>query len=673
MPNKLIHEQSLYLLQHAHNPVDWYPWGDEAFDKAKAENKPVLVSIGYAACHWCHVMERESFEDTHVAAYMNEHFINIKVDREEYPDVDHLYMDALQAISGSGGWPLNVFVTPERIPFYGGTYFPPLPAYQRPSWLQLLHQIIQIWQEQPKEIEAQTTQMLQFLKNAAAYTFQPGHNQWTIEVNNTIKTQLLKQADTVYGGFGNAPKFPQTKAIQYLLEHYSYTQDEASLQQALLSLDRMASGGIYDQLGGGFARYSTDTYWLAPHFEKMLYDNALLISVYCTAYRITKQSRYQQIIEETLAFVERELKDDSGIYYSAIDADSEGIEGKFYTWSWQELKTLFTASQLEFATTYFGVKNEGNWEDTNILLHAASMEEMAEKFQLTEEEVSEKIEELKNILLQRRAQRVRPLTDDKCLLSWNALMNIAWVDASIALDKPAYLQKAIVHMDELLTNYELDEKLFRVYKDGKARIEATLEDYAFLIQSLIHLSSASGNHFYLRKATTYCTLVEADFLQENGVMFYFTSHHQTHIPVRKIELHDGAVPSSNAYMAHNLMMLGICMGNNNWIEQAHQMLQQLFLAATKHSLSFAYWCVLMQRTHYVWKITLLREDKMEVFKSKFREKICPHVLILVASPNTFEIPLLHNKDFSNGNSIFVCSEEMCYPPTNDISKAINFL
>lgn len=298
---------------------------------------------------------------------------------------------------------------------------------------------------------------------------------------------------------------------------------------------------------------------------------------------------------------------------------------------------------------------------------------MAEIFHLTDDEVLEKIEEVKNILLKQREQRVRPLTDDKCLLSWNALMNKAWVDASVALDKPAYLQKAVAHMDKLLACFEIDEKLFRVYKDGKARIEATLEDYAFLIQSLIYLCSASGNHFYLSKATTYCTLVEADFLQENGVMFYFTSRHLTHIPVRKIELHDGALPSSNAYMANNLMLLGICMGKNNWIEQAHQMLQQLFLATTKHSLSFSYWSLLIQRTHYVWKLALIGEVKTEEFNIKFREKICPHVLILVASKKTFEIPLLHDKDFSNGNSIFVCSEEMCYPPTSDISKALNFL
>src|SRR6185312_1175294 len=324
MANRLINEQSPYLLQHAHNPVAWYPWGDEAFERAKAEHKPVIVSIGYAACHWCHVMEHESFEDEDTAAYMNEHFVCIKVDREEHPDVDHLYMDAVQAISGNGGWPLNVFVTPERAPFYGGTYYPPRPAYSRPSWMQLLQRMTQIWTEQPEEAATQAAQMLQHLKQASLKTFTatgPGPDK---ETPKKIAESLLKQADKEKGGFGNAPKFPGTMAISFLLEHYHFTGNEQALKHALLSLDAMINGGIYDQLYGGFARYSTDREWLAPHFEKMLYDNALLVCTLADAYSITKDIKYKLIIEETLGFAERELMDKTGGYYCAIDADSEG-------------------------------------------------------------------------------------------------------------------------------------------------------------------------------------------------------------------------------------------------------------------------------------------------------------------------------------------------------------
>ena len=425
MANRLIEEQSPYLQQHAHNPVDWYPWGDEAFLRAKNEDKPVLVSIGYAACHWCHVMERESFENEQVAAYMNERFICIKVDREEHPDVDHLYMDAVQAITGSGGWPLNVFVTPDRLPYYGGTYFPPSPAYQRPSWIQVLQRMSDIWTNERSEVDGQTTQMLEYLKNASATAMQAQKADWDTDTCRQMADTLLKQADTVWGGFGNAPKFPGTMAISFLLEHYHYTQYEPALKQALLSLDKMLEGGIYDQLGGGFARYSTDKEWLAPHFEKMLYDNALLISAYCDAYSITNDEKYKTIIEETIAFVEHELKDESGGYYSALDADSEGVEGKYYTWTWEEWQELI--GNDEILMSYFGVSEEGNWEHTNILHVAEPAESIAMRMCLGTADVLSHVASGQGKAFARSTikARIRPLTDDKSLLSWNALMNIA--------------------------------------------------------------------------------------------------------------------------------------------------------------------------------------------------------------------------------------------------------
>ncbi|MBW7913814.1 MAG: thioredoxin domain-containing protein [Taibaiella sp.] len=422
MANRLINEQSPYLLQHAHNPVDWYPWGDEAFERAKNENKPVLVSIGYAACHWCHVMERESFEDEATARYMNEHFINIKVDREEHPDVDHLYMDAVQAISQQGGWPLNVFVTPGRVPFYGGTYYPPKPLYGRPSWLQVMERMHEVWTKQQDEVTAQTGQMLNYLEQLSIVAMSR-RGEWDAATCRAVADNMLAASDKEFGGFGNAPKFPGATSILYLLEHYHYTGYEPALQHAVKSLDAMAQGGIYDQLGGGFARYSTDRYWLAPHFEKMLYDNALLVSTYTTAYAITGKALYRKVVEETIAFVNRELRSPDGGFYSALDADSEGVEGKYYTWTWEEW--LAATGGDELAERYFGVKENGNWEGTNILHVSMGLEELSGTLGMEINDAGQRIEGAKQQLLQLRAERVRPATDDKCLLAWNALMNLA--------------------------------------------------------------------------------------------------------------------------------------------------------------------------------------------------------------------------------------------------------
>ncbi|HTN46979.1 MAG TPA: thioredoxin domain-containing protein [Flavipsychrobacter sp.] len=671
MANKLMGEQSLYLQQHAHNPVDWYPWGDEAFELAKKENKPVIVSIGYAACHWCHVMEHESFEDAVTAAYMNEHFINIKVDREEHPDVDQMYMDAVQAISGSGGWPLNVFVTPDKIPFYGGTYYPPQPAYSRPSWMQLMQRMTEIWTQRPEEIQAQSEQMLTFLKNASRIGFKPGNIVWEKKNADEIAENLLRHADKKQGGFGNAPKFPQTMAIQYLLEHYHYTKHEASLQQALLSLDKMMEGGIYDQLGGGFARYSTDADWLAPHFEKMLYDNALLLKVYCTAYRLTKQSKYKTVIEETITFAERELKDESGIYYSALDADSEGIEGKFYTWTWDEWNAVFKEEE-DMLKDYFGVKELGNWEHTNILHVALNINEIAAKRGISKEVVEQRIAEGKKRLLAWREKKIRPATDDKSLLSWNALMNTALVDAGIALSDMQYLDRAREHMNLLLANFTENGSLRHVWKQGKARIDASLEDYATLIQALLQLGSATGDATCILEANRYAETVMHDFLQEDGVLFYYSAAHSKNVPVRKIDLYDGALPSANALMAYNLSVLGRCMGRNMWIEQSDQMLQQLHQAAAKHSLSFAFWSLQMQRAAYGLKTVLLTGEERTAFKIEFDKVLLPHTFIF-STTGEAEIPLTADKKNRKESFIFVCTEDACYPPVSDVSQAIDLI
>ncbi|HXS37085.1 MAG TPA: thioredoxin domain-containing protein [Flavipsychrobacter sp.] len=672
MPNRLIREQSPYLLQHANNPVDWYAWGDEPFERAKMENKPVLISIGYAACHWCHVMERESFEDETTAAYMNEHFINIKVDREEHPDVDHMYMDAVQAISGSGGWPLNVFVTPERIPFYGGTYYPPRPAYNRPSWVQLLNRISELWEKQKDDVTAQAKQMIQYLQQASKIATNKEATTWDINTCRKTADTLLNHADKEFGGFGIAPKFPGTMAINFLLEHYHFTKYEPALKQALLSLDAMIKGGIYDQIGGGFARYATDAKWLVPHFEKMLYDNALLISALCDGYSITKNPIYKKIIEETITFTERELKDPTGGYYSALDADSEGEEGKYYTWTWEEWINALGEND-KIAAAYFGINKEGNWEHTNILHVAKSVEEIADEENISKEEINQHIEKVKQKLFAKRQKRVRPLTDDKSLLSWNALMNIALSKSAIVLQREEYLELAAKHMQWMLLQFRKENELMHTWKNGIAKINANLDDYAYLIQALLQLGSATDDNTWIQQANELAQMVENDFLHEEGSFFYYTSDKQTDIPVRKVDMYDGAIPSANAMMAHNLLLLGQCMERSEWIERAAYMVQQMAANALRYTSSFGYWSLLLQRYAVGIKLVIAAgkaaSDKSDLLKKHF----IPQCFLLTSKKEISELPILEAKFFNNEILIFVCTQQACLKPVSNIDEALHLI
>lgn len=671
MPNRLISEQSLYLLQHAHNPVNWYPWCDEAFEQARSANKPVIVSIGYAACHWCHVMERESFENKDIAAYMNEHFICIKVDREEHPDVDHLYMDAVQAISGSGGWPLNVFVTPDRVPFYGGTYYPPRPAYNKPSWLQLMQRMDEVWNTQNDEVKLQAEQMVKHLQQAAQAMSAKAAGTWDKHVCDEIAGSLLSHADKEKGGFGNAPKFPGSMAISYLLEHYHFTGNDASLSHALHSLDAMADGGIYDQLGGGFARYSTDREWLAPHFEKMLYDNALLILSYCDAYKLTRDKRYMQIVEETIAFVERELKDASGIYYCALDADSEGEEGKFYTWTWQEwIEAL--GNEEPAVAAYFGVAAHGNWEHTNILHLGREKTAIATKYGLSLSELEERIRTVKQKLLAVRSTRIRPLTDDKCLLSWNALMNIALVKAAATLGNPAYLETAKTHMHVLIASFCKGDKIMHVWKAGIARIPAKLDDMAYLAQALLQLASASGDMGWAKKAIEITEEVIRDFSADDN-FFYFTPAHQSDIPVRKVDLYDGATPSPNAVMAHNLWLCGMLAEVPHWIERADRMMQQMSSTAVRYAYSFGYWSQLIQRSIRGMKTVVFAGHEAESAALAFNNAFTPHTFPVFMTSENQILPILENKFSEDKLHIFVCSGESCLPPSGSVDEVVQLI
>jgi uncharacterized protein len=671
MANKLIHEQSSYLLQHAHNPVNWYPWGDEAFDIAKAEHKPVIVSIGYAACHWCHVMEKESFEDEDTAAYMNEHFVCIKVDREEHPDVDHMYMDAVQAIGGSGGWPLNVFVTPERAPFYGGTYYPPRPAYNRPSWLQLLQRMDEIWTEQQDEVALQAGQMIEHLKQASQKTFRSAGNEVTKETAKGIADSLLKQADIEWGGFGNAPKFPGTMAISFLLEHYHFTGYEPALKHALRSLDAMAGGGIYDQLAGGFARYSTDRQWLAPHFEKMLYDNALLVSAFCDAFSITKDFKYQLIIDDTIAFVENELKDSTGGYYCALDADSEGEEGKFYTWTWDEwIETLGENDVI--AEQYFGVQRTGNWEGTNILHVARSIDELASEFHVGPEEVKQRIDAVKRKLSAARKKRIRPATDDKCLLSWNALMNISLSKAGVVFNNERYIARATAHMDWMMDQFMRNGVLHHVWKKGTAKIPAKLDDYAYLVQALLQLASVAGDNKLVVKAGELTQHIIDQFGSEDGY-FYYTPEGQTDIPVRKIDLYDGATPSANALMAQNLWISGVCMERTEWIERSKKMLANMQDTALRYAYSFGYWAIMLQRQAQGMKTVICAGDRAEAKAKEIWANYLPQAFLLTSEKEISELPILEKKFFAGKMYIFVCKENACLSPVNSVEGALHLI
>lgn len=670
MANRLINEQSPYLLQHAHNPVDWYPWGEEAFERARKEHKPVLVSIGYAACHWCHVMERESFENEAVAAYMNEHFINIKVDREEHPDVDHLYMDAIQALTGSGGWPLNVFVTPERVPFYGGTYFPPREAFNRPSWTTLLQRMNEVWTSQQDEVRAQTEQMTEYLRNASRIGTASQQSAWSKESCAAMTVTLLQQADARYGGFGKAPKFPGSMALSFLLEHYRFTGVEAGLEHAIRSVDAMLQGGIYDQLEGGFARYSTDDRWLAPHFEKMLYDNALLILTMADAWQATKDKRYETGIRETIAFVERELKEPGGGYYSALDADSEGVEGKFYTWTWKEWQEALGGGDA-VAEKYFGVTEEGNWEETNIL-------HIAEGAGLSSEDGDEatlkaRVEAVKERLRKKRKQRIRPLTDDKSLLSWNALMNLALGRAAAVLEDPHYAQRAEEHTRWMLHHFAANDGLKHVWKNGKARIAAKLDDYACLIRCLLQLASLRSDASYIVEAERWCAYVQQHFLHEEGSFFYFTSDVQTDIPVRKVDLYDGAVPSANALMCENLLWLGLLQERADWTEQAQQMLSRMAGTVLRYPYSFGYWALLLQRAAQGLRSIVVTGSGANALRDALLAEWIPQGYVFASEKEISDPKVMKEKIFSDENLIFVCTQEACMAPVRRIQDVLQHL
>ena len=698
--NHLIHETSPYLLQHAHNPVNWYAWKPEAFERAKLEDKPILVSIGYSTCHWCHVMERESFEDEGVAAMMNEYFINIKVDREERPDVDQIYMEACQVISGSGGWPLNCFLTPDGRPFFAGTYYPPQPAHSRPSWSQVLNNIANAFHNKRDTVEAQANQLTEIIKNADKNYIKIRNEDLGIGSENregdvftptlleNIYYALRERFDRLEGGFGGAPKFPSTMGIQYLLDYHFYTKNPEALQHAELSLTKMIQGGIYDQLGGGFARYATDREWLIPHFEKMLYDNALLINVLSEIYKLTKKDIYRETIEETLEFIDREMMSDVGTklstsdiehrtsdismgFYAAYDADSEGVEGKFYVWDKSEIDTVLGDNAPLFCA-FYDVTEGGNWEHHNILWRHKSYEEFANLKKMSVSELKEKLKISRNKLFKIRDARIKPGLDDKILLSWNALMISAYAKAFEAIGTEGYKKRAIESLEFVLKHFKNEETggFFHTYKKGKKQYDAFLEDYAYLIEALLDVYGIGFDKHYLELAQTYMEDVLKNFLDTTDNLFYFTSSKQKDVLLRKKDLFDNAMPSGNSTMAKNLMRLGIMLDNKTYKSLSINMLHAVLEVIERHPSSFSKWAsVVLSVVHAPHEIAVVGEKAFEK-AIEINGLFLPNK-ILMASVNEDEtLPLLRSREVAGDTLIYVCQNYTCRMPVKRVEEIL---
>ncbi|HNK27389.1 MAG TPA: thioredoxin domain-containing protein [Ferruginibacter sp.] len=679
-PNKLIGETSPYLLQHAFNPVNWYPWGEEALQQATIENKVILVSIGYSACHWCHVMERESFEDETVAAFMNKHFINIKIDREERPDLDHIYMDAVQAMTGSGGWPLNVFLTPEKKPFYGGTYFPPVRAHGRSSWIDILTAVNKAWEEKKEDIIEQADNLTGHLRksNSFGQLFTQPVNQDKTQLEEQLTqvfSNIMKTADRDWGGFGPAPKFPQTGVIRFLLQYYYHTGNNEALTQARLSIDKMLQGGIYDQVGGGLARYSTDTEWLVPHFEKMLYDNALFIIALSDAYRLTQDASYERAIRRTVSFVQSELGNGSGAFYAALDADSEGEEGKYYVWSKAEIVRILGPDANLFCD-FFNISETGNWEGKNIPRMLANVNSFAESRQMNAVAIEAMLDKGLEKLHAFRKKRKRPQLDDKIILSWNALMITALAKAGGALGESEYMQAAEKCFGFLIQKFRKNEAaggFYHTCKKDIAKFPAFLDDYAFLIQASIHMQEVSSDTRFLIWAKELTDHVLTYFADKSTGYFFFTSNDQTDVILRKKEVYDGAMPSANSIMAENLQYLSVVFDKPDWLDLSVKALNGISKAVVEYPTSFSNWCILIMNQLYGYNELVITGFGYKEARQKLLKKYIPARILQTADKENDLFPLLRGKMYGGETWYYLCKNYVCNLPVLTFSELMKML
>ncbi|POY38057.1 thioredoxin domain-containing protein [Solitalea longa] len=659
--NQLINETSPYLLQHAHNPVNWYPWGEDALKKAREENKLILVSVGYSACHWCHVMEHESFEDEEVASLMNEHFVCVKVDREERPDIDQIYMNAVQLMTGGGGWPLNCFCLPDQRPFYGGTYF------KKNDWKQLLNDLNAFYHNKPDEAEEYARRLHEGINQSDLVSFVNEKKEYTNESLKAIVDPWIRYFDFTDGGHNRAPKFPLPNNFLFLLRYAHLMKDQASNVITRITLDKMAYGGIYDQLGGGFARYSVDSVWLVPHFEKMLYDNAQLVSLYAEAYQYSHSEIYKKVVEETLEFVKRELTSPEGGFYSALDADSEGVEGKFYCWTKDELQGLLGDDE-ELFSIYYNVTEQGNWEETNILHRKQDDDVLAEALGITVEKLLEIIERCKAKLMKVRAARIRPGLDDKILTSWNAMMLKGYVDAYRVFNNAEYLHAAIENAHFILGNLKASNgSLKRNYKNGKATINGFLDDYAFTIDAFIELYQATFDEQWLNEAKLLVDYCNDHFADTDSGMYFYTADIDEQLIARKMEVMDTVIPASNSVMARALLKLGTYFQNEEYLQKSKQMLANVSEQIKKYASAYSNWALLkLENVFPFYEVAITGKGAVSRLV-ELDQYYIPNKLVMGGEIGS--LPLLEGK-INEKSKVYVCVSRTCLMPVSQVVEAV---
>ncbi|MCB0460186.1 MAG: thioredoxin domain-containing protein [Flavobacteriaceae bacterium] len=669
--NALIKETSPYLLQHAHNPVNWYPWNDTTLELAKKENKLILVSAGYAACHWCHVMEHESFEDEEVAEIMNKNFINIKVDREERPDVDQVYMSAVQLMTGRGGWPLNCVALPDGRPIWGGTYFP------KDNWISILKQLADLYTNEPEKAEEYASKLTEGIKQTDAIIVNSTSKEFTLTELNTTVNNWKKRMDFQYGGSMGAPKFPIPNNFIFLLRYAVQTNNQDILNYVNTSLTKIALGGINDQVGGGFARYSVDNRWHIPHFEKMLYDNAQLVSLYAQAYMATENSFYKDIVYETTAFVERELMDKNGAFYSSLDADSKNTEneleeGAFYVWKKEELQHIIK-DDFELFTDYYNINASFIWEEKYNLHRTITDEEFCKKHFIEIDQLKQKVKSWKQLLFEQRNKKERPRLDDKVLTSWNALMLKGYVDVYKAFGDHHFLTIALKNANFISKVQQNEEGgLFRNFKNGKSTINAYLEDYATVIDAYISLYQVTLDENWLQQANQLAMYTFDHFFDTNSKMFFFTSDLDRELVSRKIETDDNVIPSSNSIMANNLFKLSYYFNNKSYKDTSVQMLHNIKNIMLNYGAGASNWaCLYSNLLGDYYEVAIVGDNALEATK-EINKQYVPNKLI-VGSTGKSNLPLLQNKYTPNSTTIYVCVDGACLLPVNETKKALEQL
>jgi len=687
-PNHLINEKSPYLIQHAYNPVDWYPWGEEAFEKAKRENKPIFLSIGYSTCHWCHVFEHESFEDEEVAELLNQNFISIKVDREERPDIDSIYMTVCQMISGRGGWPLSIFMTSDKKPFFAGTYFPKNSRFGMPGFIDLLEQIIEFWKKEKEKI-LQTAERI-----AEGLLDNSHHSPSSYDAEELIFlafNQLYNQFDNKYGGFGSAPKFPTTHRLLFLLRYWKRTGDKHALKLVEQTLSKMSKGGIWDHIGFGFHRYSTDREWLVPHFEKMLYDQAMLTLAYTEAYQATKKEEYKKIVDKIIAYVLRDMTSLEGGFYSAEDADSEGEEGKFYVWSMKELEEILDEEEEEIAIRYFNIKEEGNYLDEATKTHTGmniphtniTLEELMKEFPEVDN-IVEKIEEIRIKLFDVRKKRIHPLKDDKILTDWNGLMIAALAKAARIFKKSEYEQVAKKAVDFVFKHLRDEEgRLYHRFRDGEVLGKGYIDDYSFMIWGLLELYETSFNLTYLEQALKLNEISIENFWDAKNGGFFFTTENGKELLIREKQIYDGAIPSGNSIAMLNLLKIGRITSSQEYEEKAEAIMKVFAKQVQRNPDAYTF---LLSALDFAlgpsFEVVIVdgkENEKSKEILDSLREEYIPNKIVIFKSKENEEkiVELLaflkEYKTVNNKTTVYVCEQMLCKKPTTDEKEMLELL